>query len=86
MLKKNNRGVIRLGDTTNHGGKVIQIAHTPEDMSRPIACIGDLVQCPKCNGVYQIMEGEPTFTIMGIPVALDGHKTACGATLITSVG
>jgi uncharacterized Zn-binding protein involved in type VI secretion len=83
-LKKNGRGVIRLGDSTDHGGKVVSVAHQPDDMSKPIACVGDQVKCPKCKGTFPIAQGEPTFTIMGIPVALDGHKTACGARLISS--
>ena len=84
-FKKNGKGVIRLHDTTDHGGEVIQVAHTPTDMGRPIACVGDLVKCPKCKGVYPIIEGYSECTIEGIPVAFDGHKTECGAALISSV-
>ena len=84
-IKKSGRGVIRLHDTTTHGGKVISVAHTPTDMGLPIACIGDKVKCPQCKGVYEIVEGDSTWTIEGVPVALDGHKTSCGAALISSV-
>ncbi|MDR1889832.1 MAG: PAAR domain-containing protein [Zoogloeaceae bacterium] len=84
-LKSGGRGVIRLGDATDHGGKVISVAHRPTDMGIPIACFGDLVECPKCKGVFPIVEGDSGFKILGIPVALDGHKTACGAALISSV-
>ncbi|MDR2821296.1 MAG: PAAR domain-containing protein [Desulfovibrio sp.] len=84
-LKKGDRGVIRLGDVTTHGGKVISVAHTPTDMGIPMACVGDMVECPKCNGVFPIVEGDAECKIMGVPVAFDGHKTACGATLISSV-
>jgi uncharacterized Zn-binding protein involved in type VI secretion len=84
-FKKKNRGVIRLGDATSHGGKVITTAHTPTDMGKPIACIGDMVVCPKCKGVYPIVEGDPNCTIENAPIAFDGHKTACGAVLISSV-
>jgi len=85
-LKKNDRGVIRLGDTTDHGGKVISVAHAAAtDMGKPVACVGDMVECPKCNGVFPIVEGDPQCTIMETPVAFDGHKTACGAALISSV-
>ncbi|WP_339533389.1 PAAR domain-containing protein [Pseudomonas mucidolens] len=31
-----------------------------------------------------IAEGSSTYSVNGIPVALDGMKTACGATLIAS--
>lgn len=84
-LKKEARGVIRLGDVTNHGGKVISVSHSPTDMGKPIACIGDMVSCPKCEGTYPIVAGDPSCTINGTPMAFEGHKTACGATLISSV-
>lgn len=80
------RGVIRLHDTTSHGGKVIKVAHQPTDDGLPVACKGDLVECPKCNGVYRIIEGDENSTIHGVPIAYEGHKTECGAALISSVG
>jgi uncharacterized Zn-binding protein involved in type VI secretion len=80
------RGVIRLGDSTSHGGKVVSVAHAPEtDMGIPIACIGDKVTCPRCRGSHYIAEGDPICTIDGTPIAFEGHKTSCGATLISSV-
>ena len=84
-FKKQGRGVIRLGDATTHGGRVIQVAHKPKVFGIPIACIGDLTECPKCKGVFPIVEGDSEYKIMGTPVAFDGHKTACGAALISSV-
>ncbi len=84
-MNKNGRGVIRLHDTTDHGGKVISVAHTTvTDMGIPVACVGDMVECPRCKGVYPIVEGDPQCTIAGDLVAFDGHKTACGARLISS--
>ena len=83
--RKDGRGVIRLGDTTDHGGEVISVAHKATDMGIPIACVGDMVQCPRCRGTYAIVEGDPHYKIDGVPVALHGHKTACGAALISSV-
>ena len=85
-LKKNGKGVIRLGDTTDHGGEVISVVHKPTDLGKPIACIGDMVKCPKCKGTYPIVEGDLNCKIEGIPVAFEGHKTECGAALISSVG
>lgn len=84
-LKKNGKGVIRLGDATSHGGKVVSVVHKPTDMDKPIACIGDMTVCPLCKGTFPIAEGDPTCTIEGTPVAFDGHKTSCGASLISSV-
>jgi len=43
------------------------------------------VSCPKeGHGTNPIVEGSPTLTDDGVPVALHGHKTACGCTLIAS--
>ncbi len=39
--------------------------------------MGDSVYCPSCkNGT--IVEGDSLMKINGIPVALEGHKVACG--------
>lgn len=85
-LKKDDRGVIRLHDTTDHGGEVIQVAHSNNIvMGRPVACVGDLVKCPKCDGIYKIIEGDPHHTIEDDHVAYEGHTTECGAKLISSV-
>ena len=81
---EDGRGVIRLGDKTDHGGEVVQVAHNVTDMGKPIACKGDMVKCPKCKGTFPIAEGESTWTIDGVPVAFNGHKISCGAALISS--
>ncbi|SDQ63409.1 Zn-binding Pro-Ala-Ala-Arg (PAAR) domain-containing protein, incolved in TypeVI secretion [Pseudomonas sp. UC 17F4] len=78
------KNLIRLGDTTDHGGIVIEsISHTNLN-GKPIAGKGNLVSCPLCKGIFPIVEGSSTYSINGIPVALDGMKTACGASLIAS--
>ncbi|CAK7022920.1 MAG: hypothetical protein DELT_02486 [Desulfovibrio sp.] len=84
MMTSNSRRVIRLYDTTTHGGEVIQVTSEQTVSGRRIACVGDLVRCPKCDGVYPIVEGDPQCTIRGIPVAFEGHRTACGALLVGS--
>jgi len=83
---EDGRGVIRLGDKTDHGGVVVQVAHDVTDMGKLIACKGDMVKCPKCKGTFPIVEGEATWTIDGVPIAFHGHKTACGAILLSSWG
>jgi uncharacterized Zn-binding protein involved in type VI secretion len=84
-LKVDKKGVIRLGDSTTHGGSVVKVGSITEVGGIRIARIGDSVTCPQCKGTYTIVEGEPTYTDDGIPVALHGHKTSCGASLISSV-
>ncbi len=76
--------IIRLGDSTSHGGKVIEGSQTDICHGKPIAYIGHKVSCPKCKGVFPIVEGVQTTTIFGKGVALAGMKTACGASLIPS--
>ena len=85
FFKIDGRGVIRLGDRTTHGGKVILVASSTEVDGLRIARIGDRVICPKCEGVFPIVEGEPAYLDEGFPVARDGHRTTCGAMLISSV-
>lgn len=71
------RGVIRLGDSTDHGGKVISASSTTIIQGKPLAHIGDMVSCPKKDhGVNPIIEGEPTFLDQGKVVELDGRHAA----------
>ncbi|MFC0253484.1 PAAR domain-containing protein [Massilia consociata] len=76
--------IIRMGDSTSHGGKVIEGSPFDICMGKPIAYMGHKVQCPKCKGVFPIVEGALTTTFYGKGVALAGMKTACGAVLIAS--
>ena len=78
------KAIIRLGDTTDHGGSVIEsITHTNLN-GKPMAGKGHMVMCPLCMGLFPIAEGSRTYSVNGSPVALDGMKTTCGATLIAS--
>jgi uncharacterized Zn-binding protein involved in type VI secretion len=42
------REVARLGDTTDHGGEVIEAAPTLKHNGRRVALDGHLVRCPEC--------------------------------------
>ncbi len=78
--------VIRIGDPSNHGGTVISAQAKTELFGKPVAVLGDKVSCPiKGHGVCPIVEGDPTWLVGGKPVALEGHKTACGAALISTM-
>lgn len=74
--------IIVLGDTTDHGGKVITAGSTADTNGFPWARMGDMVSCPKCKGVFPIAEGDANFISDGAAVAYDGCKVACGAKLI----
>ncbi|MGN6666379.1 MAG: PAAR domain-containing protein [Trinickia sp.] len=80
------RGVIRVGDSTSHGGKVQTGRAQSIVMDREVACIGDECTCPISGHDHcVIVEGDENVLIDGRPVAFDGHTTSCGATLISSV-
>jgi uncharacterized Zn-binding protein involved in type VI secretion len=80
-----SRAVIRLGDETSHGGKVISASARMTIDGVPVALWGDHCACPHDgHDNCVICEGEPEAMYDGIPIALEGHKTDCGATLIAS--
>ncbi len=76
------QGVILIGDQTDHGGTVIEGFGTQTSMGLAWAGVGHSVVCPRCKGVYPIIEGHGQITVDGTPVAIRGMRTACGARLI----
>lgn len=74
--------IIRQGDRTSHGGVVLEGSLFDICHGKPIAFVGHQVFCPKCKGMFPIIEGVPTTTFYGKGVAIAGMKTACGASLI----
>lgn len=79
------KNVIRLGDATSHRGKVLAASATASVHGVTVARKGDVCSCP-VNGHFPcvIAEGDPMVLDGGIPVAFHGHRTSCGATLISS--
>lgn len=85
-MSQPTRGIIRLGDPTNHGGQVIGTSGRSEVMGRRVARVGDPCSCPiPGHGNCAIAEGDPAVLMDGIPVAFEGHRTTCGAALISTV-
>lgn len=78
------RGIIRVDDTHTHGGRVETGAEKSEVMGRAVARIGDTCSCP-IHGTCTITEGDSGFIVDGQAAAFDGHKTSCGAELISSL-
>lgn len=78
------RPFIVRGDTTDHGGTVIEADVTFDVHGKPVALVGHMVVCPKCKGIFPIKSGAPDMNSMGMDVARHGDKTGCGATLISS--
>jgi uncharacterized Zn-binding protein involved in type VI secretion len=80
------RRIIRLGDSTSHGGKVVSATSHMTVGGLPVARLGDKCTCPKRgHNNCVIVEGDTNWTIDGIPVALEGHKLSCGGVLISSM-
>lgn len=80
------KGVIRIGDPTSHGGAVIKASSRSEVVGKTVARLGDECFCPiPGHQVCLIAEGDSEVLVDGIPVAFDGCKTTCGATLISTM-
>jgi uncharacterized Zn-binding protein involved in type VI secretion len=86
-----SRQIIVVGDGTSHGGVVVSGSPTSSINGKPVARLGDMVDCPQKypggapHGINPIVEGSSTYSIDGIAVALHGHHTACGCTLLGSL-
>ena len=72
--------VIRKGDTLREYGGRVLMGHY-QCFGLGFACKGDPVKCNK-HGMTTIAEGSARTTIDGQPVALHGHRCACGCTLV----
>ncbi len=73
--------VVREGDPTTTGGKVVFSAASTTLYGPPVARVGDLVTCPRCKTVGYIAEGHDSFTVGGLAVASEGHVVQCGCPL-----
>jgi uncharacterized Zn-binding protein involved in type VI secretion len=80
------KGIIRIGDTTTGGGKVLSGSGEMRFDGIGVARLGDPVMCPiPGHGRTTIAEGNPTYREDGVPVAFDGHLCKCGCALISSL-
>ena len=80
------RNIIRLGDATSHGGKVISASARHLKVGGiPVACVGDTCSCSIAgHHGCKIATGSEHHKVDGKPIAFHGDKTSCGATLIAS--
>ncbi|NHR04487.1 PAAR domain-containing protein [Chromobacterium haemolyticum] len=76
--------IIREGDTTSHGGTVLEAFPKFSVYGKNASGIGHQVYCPKCKGSFPIVAGAANYTFMGKNVAVEGMQTSCGAVLIAS--
>lgn len=81
------RNVIRLGDATSHGGKVVSVRATHFTIGGvAVACVGDLCSCPiRGHNGCTIVSGSRRHRINGVLLAFDGDATSCGAKLLSSL-
>ena len=75
--------IIRLTDTSDHGGAVVTSASKSLAEGQLIARIGDILDCP-LHGPNPIVEGSPNTLCEGHEIARHGDHAACGAALIAS--
>jgi uncharacterized Zn-binding protein involved in type VI secretion len=82
------KNLIRLGDATSHGGKVISASAAHFTVQGvPVACVGDTCSCPiPGHSDCKITSGSPHHRIDGKSIAFDGDSLSCGAKLISSLG
>lgn len=77
--------VARLGDELDHpGARIITAASTCYADGKPVARMGDLVQCPQ-HGIRRItITDYSNVLVEGKPVAHLGARAECGARIITA--
>ena len=73
--------IVRVGDTSSHGGSVITGAARWDCVGSPIARIGDILDCP-IHGPNPIVSGSAKWDCEASPIARDGDFTECGAALV----
>lgn len=75
--------LVRMGDPLHpYGGEVLSGHY--EAFGKPVACVDDHARCD-LHGMTRIVEGSAISTMDGKPVALDGHRCACGCQLVSSL-
>ncbi|MDZ5816362.1 MULTISPECIES: PAAR domain-containing protein [Stenotrophomonas maltophilia group] len=75
---------IVVGDSTRSNGRVITGSPHTDIEGKAVAREGDRATCPLHQGIFPIVQGDPTLLIDGHPVALHGHHLACGCPLIST--
>ena len=79
------RAVVRLGDSSSHGGTVITASSRVRVGGAPVARAGDLHSCPvPGHGITAITSGAARCNVEGSSVARDGDVVGCGAVLLAS--
>ncbi|NHR05342.1 PAAR domain-containing protein [Chromobacterium haemolyticum] len=78
------RAIVREGDTTSHGGTVLESFPNFNIYGKNASGIGHRGYCPQCRTEFVIVAGAQNVIFMGKNVAVEGMLTSCGAVLIAS--
>lgn len=84
-MRHEGRGVIRLGDKTDHGGHVISASSGTIVMGKQAALADDMTYCPACKGQFAIKSDGQGAKHAGRFYSYHGDPTDCGARLISSM-
>jgi len=77
-----NQRFILVGDTTTHGGTIVQGVYTHTVDSAPMVVTGHKFNCPEC-GIEAVLIGSSHVTVKGQRRVLQGDNTTCGAKMIS---
>ncbi|MGC8400934.1 PAAR domain-containing protein [Enterobacter mori] len=77
-----NQRFILVGDTTTHGGTIVQGIYTHTVDGAPMVVTGHKFNCPQC-GKEATLIGSSHVTVNGQRRVLQGDKTTCGAMTIS---
>lgn len=61
------KDAIRLGDSTTHGGKVLEAFSRTDLNGKPIAGVGHKVSCPLCKGFFRLPRAVAPTPSMACP-------------------
>jgi uncharacterized Zn-binding protein involved in type VI secretion len=84
-MKHEGRGVIRINDQTDHGGKVTSASSGTIVMGLEAALEGDMTFCPRCKGAFAIKTDRSGAKHNGKHYAYHEDVVECGARLISSL-
>lgn len=77
-----NQRFILVGDTTTHGGTIVQGIYTHTVDRAPMVATGHKFNCPEC-GKEATLIGSSHVMVNGLRRVLHGDKTTCGATILS---
>ena len=84
-MKHEGRGVIRINDQTDHGGRVTSASSGTIVMGLAAALEGDMTICPQCKGAFAIKTDRVGAKHEGKHYAYHADVAECGARLISSL-